>query len=241
MQNIGLNSLSDYDLKLLCVFMLLYADDMVVFSTDPNTLQDHLYCVLIFESMELKINTKKVKICAYGKGKSREQRLIYINDHIIDIVDGFAYLGVTFFSNGNIAKTAKILFDQALKAMYNLSSLLTRIHVDIIKNLKLLNFPSCTNFALLAEVWGIYCPKEVDSSKIHIKFCKLILGVKSQTPNSIVLDDVGRFPLSVICQETSLKYYTKLKSNSDSFMYKLLFSTECNSNNDQNWAVSVKI
>jgi hypothetical protein len=80
---------------------------------------------------------KKTKICTYEKRKSREQRQFYIDDKVIDIIDSICYLGVTFVSNGNIAKTAKILYYQALKAMYNLLSLFTRIHVDIIRKLKL--------------------------------------------------------------------------------------------------------
>jgi hypothetical protein len=60
-----------------------------------------------------------------------------------------------------------------------------------------------------AEVWGIFCPKKVD--KIHIEFYKTILGVKSQTPNYAVLGELRKFTLSVICQEKSLKYYTKFK------------------------------
>jgi hypothetical protein len=41
-----------------------------------------------------------------------------------------------------------------------------------------------------SEVWGIYEFPEVD--KIHIKFCKLVLGVKQQTPNLAVLGELGR-------------------------------------------------
>jgi hypothetical protein len=63
--------------------------------------------------------------------------------------------------------------------------------------------------------------------------------VKSQTQNYAVLGELGRFPLSVICQEKSLKYYTQLKSNPESLMCKV-FSAECNSNNDKTWALSVK-
>jgi hypothetical protein len=77
---------------------------------------------------------------------------------------------VTFVSNGYIAKTAKILSDNALKAMYILLSLLTRIHVDIIMKLKLFDSLALPILLHSLELWGIYCPKEVD--KIKINFAK---------------------------------------------------------------------
>ena len=120
-----------------------------------------------------------------------------------------SYLGITFISNGSISKGVKVLSDQALKAMYNLLSLLTKINVNIKTKLKL--FYSLVKPILLysSEVWGIYCPKEVDN--IHIKFCKIILGLKTQTTNYAVLGGLGSIPLSVICQEKSLSNIILIK------------------------------
>ena len=42
-----------------------------------------------------------------------------------------------------------------------------------------------------SEVWGAYNIKEVD--KLHIKFCKLILGVRPQTSNVAVFGDLEDF------------------------------------------------
>ena len=72
-----------------------------------------------------------------------------------------------------------------------------------------------------SEVWGVYNFKGID--KLHLRFCKYILGVKKQTPNNAVLGELGRFPLSVLCRERSLKFWCKIMSKTDSpiyFMYK---------------------
>ena len=53
-------------------------------------------------------------------------------------------------------------------------------------------------FLYAAEVWGIYEYEHMD--KIHIKFYKNILGVRTQTPNYSVYGDLGRYPLSVIAK-----------------------------------------
>ena len=59
-----------------------------------------------------------------------------------------------------------------------------------------------------SEVWGIYGYGHID--KIHIKFCKNLLGVRAQTSNYAVYGDLGRFPLSVIAKERSMNYWFKI-------------------------------
>ena len=52
----------------------------------------------------------------------------------------------------------------------------------------------------VSEVWEIYCIKEID--KLHIKFCKYVLGVKTQISNFAVYE-LGRFPLYIKAIERS--------------------------------------
>ena len=47
-----------------------------------------------------------------------------------------------------------------------------------------------------SEIWGIYNYKQVD--KLHIQFCKMVLGVRKQTMNYTVLGELGRLQLSSI-------------------------------------------
>ena len=70
-----------------------------------------------------------------------------------------------------------------------------------------------------SEIWGVYNFKEVDA--LYIKFCKYILGVKKQTPTMAVFGEIGRFPLSVICKERSLKFWTKIMKNQESPTYHM--------------------
>ncbi len=75
-----------------------------------------------------------------------------------------------------------------------------------------------------AEVWGL---NEIqDPDKIHIKFCKTILGVRKQTPNAVILGELGRYPLSLIAKERALKYWVTLLSRCDSLSYKL-YTDQC--------------
>ena len=52
-----------------------------------------------------------------------------------------------------------------------------------------------------------------------MKFLKRILGVKTQTPNCAVLGELGRYPLSLIAKERSVKYWLKIMNNPTSILY----------------------
>ena len=56
-----------------------------------------------------------------------------------------------------------------------------------------------------SEVWEIYEYEHID--KIHIKFCKNILGVRTKTPNYLVYGVLGHYTLPVIAKERSIKFW----------------------------------
>ena len=135
-------------------------------------------------------------------------------------MDSFCYLGMKFHKNGNLEPRVKALMEQALKAANKFLALSKRMSFDIKVKLKL--FDSLVSPILLyaSEVWGISEYEHID--KIHIKFCKNILGVRTQTPN---YGDLGRYPLSVIAKERCIKYWLNVLANNNSLMIKL-FQTQ---------------
>lgn len=139
-------------------------------------------------------------------------------------MDSFCYLGMKFTYNGNLEPGVKALSDQALKASNQLLALFKRMSFDVKTKLKL--FDSLVSPILLyaAEIWGIFGYDIID--KVHIKFCKNLLGVRPQTPNYAVYGDLGRFPLSVIARERSLKYWLKILTNKNTLVFKL-FKFQC--------------
>ena len=167
----------------------------------------------------LKVNVKKTKVCIFEKRKTNNAQQWNINNENLDVVDNFCYLGAKFYYNGNMNHAAKSLSEQALRAMNNLLSLFTRIPLDVKTKLSLFDTMVVPIILYSSEIWGVYDFKEVD--KIHIKFCKTILGVKSQTPNMAVLGELGRYPLSLICKERALKFWIKVKRNPESLINKV--------------------
>ena len=173
----------------------------------------------------LKINVKKTKICIFEKKRSRRLFNWKINIEIIETVDEFGYLGIKFHHTGNMANTVKALNDQALKAYNQLLHVFSRISEAVKTKLALYDSLVVPIILYGSEVWGIYSTPE--NNKIHLRFCKLILGVKQQTPNAAVFGELGRFPLAVICKQQALHYWIKIMNKQDSLMYRMFKNKDC--------------
>ena len=215
-----------------------------MFTTDPNSLQAQLDAIHRYSrKWGLKINVAKTKICIFEKRKTLNRFVWSINTDAVEIVGSFCYLGIKFNYNGSFVNAVKTLKDQALKAYNHLVSIFGRVKLDV--KTKLLLFDSMIAPILMygCEVWGIYDMKEVD--KLHLRFCKHILGVRSQTSNAAVLGELGRFPLSLLCKIRALKFWCKIKSSPTSLINNIYCEqvndvSFVNCNAKDNWSKSVK-
>ena len=124
-----------------------------------------------------------------------------------------------FYYTGNLSNVVKALNDQVLRAYNQLLRVFGRISCDVKTQLELFNSIVVPLILYGSDVWGIYNTHEVD--KINLRFSKLILGVKQQTPNASVFDELGRFPLIVICKQRSLYYWIKIMKKPDLPMYEM--------------------
>ena len=71
------------------LFMLLYADDAVLFSKSPETLQNMLNRLQAYSSVwGLKVNTDKTKILIFEKGRKTSIDFFY-DDTLLEVVDNF--------------------------------------------------------------------------------------------------------------------------------------------------------
>ena len=154
----------------------------------------------------------------FGNRRTQRNQTWSINGEALETVDSFCYLGMKFHYNGNLEPGIKALSDQALKAANQLLALFRRMSFDVRTKLRL--FGSLVSPILLyaSEVWGIFRYDHID--KIHINFCKNLLGVRAQTPNFALYGDSH----SVIAKERSVKYWLKLLSNKNSLMFKIFQS-----------------
>jgi hypothetical protein len=110
--NIRTNMDDVFTLDELSLFMLLYADDVVLFAKSKETLQNMLHDLRVYcDRWDLKVNTVKSKVMLFEKGRATHPVVFYGNTQL-DIVASFKYLGIEFFNNGDWYRTQKKLSEQ---------------------------------------------------------------------------------------------------------------------------------
>ena len=204
--------MNDDDLHaLLNVFLLLYADDTVIFAEKPEQLQDGLnriksYCDL----WKLKLNPSKCKVIIFSRGKVRVFPQFYIGDEELEVVSDFLYLGIRLNYNNKMAVAQKDLLDRASRAMFAL-----------LKKCKSKNFPIDVILDLFdkivvpiatygCEMWG-FGNNDI-LQKLQLKFYKIVLRLRQSTPSNMVFGEIGKFPIDVIIKSRIMNYWYRLVS-----------------------------
>ena len=243
-QNINTDINSTFSIDDFQLFMLLYADDAVVFSKSPEGLQSilndlELYC----RTWGLNINISKTKVMIFEKGRHTTYGF-YLNNKKLELVTSFKYLGIHFFKNGNWFRTQKRIAEHASYALHNLFALFNQIELSISEKCRLFDtlVGSILNYS--AEVIGLYEAKDIEL--IHTKFCRWILHVRKSTNLTGLYGKLGRVPFIVIRKIRMINYWIKLLSLGENTVprkiYMMLKHDAANniSYNGANWAFQIK-
>ena len=222
-------SLSQDDIDVLYkLFILLYADDTVIFAESPQKLQIAIdsmfdYC----QKWDLKINVSKTKVIIFSRGKIRNLPVFLYDGKRIDVTYDFQYLGIKFNYNGKFKVAQKQLYDRALRAMFALLRKIRQLSLPIDIQLELFDKTVVPILIYGSEVW---CPQMSDlANKLQLRFYKMILRLGTSTPSCMVLGELGQFPVSIQAKCRLLSFWHKLtyRENKDKLsciMYKFLFS-----------------
>jgi hypothetical protein len=111
---------------------------------------------------------------------------------------------VLLSANGSFVQTQRTLAEQAKRAVFALKSILSKKSCDVRTKLYLFDTMITPILTYGAEVWGFHAALDIE--KIHISFCKSVLGVNSKTSNVAVLGELGRMPMNILRQKRILKY-----------------------------------
>ena len=186
------------------LFLMLYADDAVVFAKSPEVLQSILYDIESYCTLwDLKINTKKTKAMIFEKGRHTNFDF-YINNTKLETVTSFKYLGIHFFKNGSWQRTQKRLSQHAAFSLHNLFSLFRQFEFSTTQKCKLFDVLVGSVLNYSAEVWGNNEAKDIET--IHTKFCRWVLNVRKSTNLSGLYGELGRFPLSIYRKISMVRY-----------------------------------
>ena len=211
------------DLEQLQLYLLLFADDAVLFSETREGLQRNIdnlekYC----QKWNLTVNVEKTKIVVFRNGGilAMEDRWYFAGQEI-EIVNQFTYLGVVFASGGSFMQNTKTLAGKALRAMHQLLQILKEVDSPSFNLFDSL-VASVLNYG--AEVWGFMSAEAIE--RVHRKFCKYMLNVKISTNNYAVYYELGRYPLIVERQCRIVKYWsTLLHKSKNNCILKSVYSS----------------
>jgi hypothetical protein len=231
-----------YECKSLNLFLLMYADDLVLFSESTEGLQSQLDALFEYSSKwGLKVNIDKSQIVIFRNGGKIKANEKWLYDGVqLKVVDHFTYLGIVFNYNNKFTMAEKKISDQGKKAMFALNTNIRNMHLNKETVLSLFDSYVSSIFNYGSEVWG--ANKGTNIEKVHMDFCKRLLGVKRTTCNVMMYLELGRYPLRVYRTFNIIKYWAKLLTTNNCILkacYDALYDM-CEVHNKKNWATDVK-
>ena len=229
---------------------LLWADDLIMLSLDPESSQKQLNALNKFcTQWGIEINEIKTKVMVFNSKSSQsntKQSTFTLGENILEIVDTYCYLGIELHSSGELRTAQQTLKTKAMRAFFGLKRNVIRSKLSF-KSLCIL-FDSLIKPVVLygAPIWtptsatSKAVSKHITSSdqnnhnfiakinrsvseKVHLSFLKWALGVHKKASNVGVWGESGRYPLIYQSIRLTLNYYKRLlKSPSDTFIHAAL-------------------
>ena len=228
------------------MILILFADDMVLFSNNRFGLQRglnrfHEYCV----HWGLEVNVDKTKCMVFKNGgkKNRLDKWSF-NGQEVETVTEFKYLGFIFSSSGKFKVGIDNLLTRGEKALFDMISSIENYN-DIHVNMKLSLFDSLVKSVILygCEIWGFCEAKQLDT--FYLRFLKHTLYVRKTTPTCFVYKECNVYPLYITRIFRIINYWIKIVSLDESSPIKILYNialdlNEHSDNPTSHWILEVK-
>ena len=241
------NNYQSIDLDVFKLFLLLYADDIVLLSETESGLQEGLlllegYC----DRWKLSVNSLKTKVMIFRKGGRLRRNLTFLyKGQELEIVDKFTYLGIVFTPGGSFTNTFDTLSGQAMKAIYKLRQCLSKFPTLSVKHrLEIFDKLIYPVLSYGSEVWGLFNSPQLE--RVHLNFCKELLGVRTQTQNNFVYGELGRTSLFSRRSVNVIRYWLKIVNMQTIKYVRIVYNKmymeldRNNNNNNKSWVYMVR-
>ena len=184
---------------------LLHADDLALLSTSAEGLQVQIDCLAGYaHRWGLTVSLAKTKVMVFRKDKARPPVHLKLQGQALQQVDTFRYLGVCVHAwelFGPTAAAARL--DAARRSLGGMRGRCARLGLTNAKaHCSLFDTLVRPSLSYGSEIWapGFLCGAlatagYADSEAFHRAFLRRLLGVRSSTPNMVVLAEFGRHPL----------------------------------------------
>lgn len=214
----------------LQIFILLYADDTVIFSDNESDMQHALdafeeYCL----KWKLTVNTEKTKIVIFGQGRRKSNLNFMFNRKEIEVLKEYKYLGVLLGQSGSFQISKKYIAEQGNKAMFSLLRKIKNLSLPFDIQIDLFNKIVKPVLLYGCEVWGFGNLDILE--RVQLKFYKYIFNLKSSTPSNMIYGETGVMPLTFDIQCRIISFWSKLIDTEQSpgnklssLVYRILYT-----------------
>ena len=128
-----------------------------------------------------------------------------LNNKVLDCCNSYKYLGITFSSSGSFTESKTELYKKAVKAFFKLKADVLSLYPMPKTSLHIFDHTVKPILLYCSEIWGCYLPKSADFNfmfdysrlssvlpcdKLHINFCKYILGANKTSTNFAILSEL---------------------------------------------------
>lgn len=227
--------------------VLLYADDMVLFSESSRTLRCMIKNLEKYtDKWGLEVNMEKTQIVAFQKApgpenkikKKREAPPHFFKGTEIQSVEMYPYLGIKFHTSGKWTTQLNDAKTKGTRSLYKLKDKLDNFPYMPVEDILSL-YRSCVQSGVFygAEVWGTTNVEVIET--IQNSFAKYVLGVRRQSPNTGALGELGLLPYKKYVQFLVIKFWIRIVVEKPPIIhdsYKLLMRV----NSKRTWCNSVK-
>ena len=173
------------------------------------------------------------------RGKLKVGERWYYNRTLLDVTDDFNYLGCIFHYTVTFASHVEHVVGKSLKNLNFLLHKCRKIPVSLKTQCQLFDSFVGSTLCYGSEICGYSKSKEVE--RIHLKFLKRILGVKSSTCSAAVYGDLGRYPMYIARYCRLITYWCKLVLSDNIILRTVYNQTVTDSNNGfKNWVSNIK-
>jgi hypothetical protein len=204
-------------------FVILYADDTVLMAESSADLQNQLNSFQDYCSVwKLKVNTYKSKVMVFSRGKLPRNLNISLNGEKLEIVNSFNYLGIELSRTGNFKRAKQSITGKATFAFYEVLKMDRKHGLSVKIQLDLFDKMVKPILLYICEVCGFSNNDIIE--KVHLKFCKLLLHLKSSTPSYMIYGELGRYSLEIDIKSRIISFWAKLLSGKELKLSKIIYN-----------------
>lgn len=228
----------------LPINILLYADDAIILADSPANLNKKIRILELFcTDFKLSVNIAKTKVMIFRKGGklSRYDRFFYQN-HNLEIVSKYTYLGVPFTSTGSFCAAKKHFSDKSISAVHAMWPILTGSRMSSPGGwFKLFHSLVISVLSYGSPVWSISFINKLE----HIQnfFIRKLFNLSKYTPGYIMRLELGQTHISIIIIKLILKFWIRILKIPDNRFTKIAYLQYFYNQSDPvkfNWSLGIK-